>query len=283
MISTSTNQLESHETPAGATERIGLVVPYYEAGEGLTKALESIHLEQRDLILVVDDGSTATPASTLVPDFVGQTPVKLVIRAKNGGITKALQTGINVLAPEYDLLARLDCGDVCRPDRFSIQRDLFANNQELGLVGSWTDFVTPDGKLLYTAQYPEDSRSIIKYMRINSAFCHPTIMMRRKAYEECGGYSEKYPAAEDYALFRRIASKFDSHNIQQSLVSCQTNDGGISQTHRKQQLRTRIAIMIEEFDWHPLAFYGIARAVLQMLTPRSFTTLVRSSIDRLKN
>ena len=41
----------------GITDRICLVIPYYEAGEDLVDSLASVRLEPTDLIIVVDAGT----------------------------------------------------------------------------------------------------------------------------------------------------------------------------------------------------------------------------------
>ena len=75
------------------TDRICLVIPYYEAGEDLVESLESVRLGRADLIVVVDDGSRRRPARGLVPPTVGDTPVRLVEMARNGGHSAAQRPG----------------------------------------------------------------------------------------------------------------------------------------------------------------------------------------------
>ena len=254
------------------TDRICLVIPYYEAGEDLVESLESVRLGRADLIVVVDDGSRRRPARGLVPPTVGDTPVRLVEMARNGGITAALRAGIAAVPADFALIARLDCGDTCRPTRFTAQRELLAAHPGVVLVGSWVDFVSPDGAFLYRLEQPVDPAAVRRRMRVNCAITHPAAMFRREAYDHAGGYPMSYPAAEDYGLFAQMLATSEAANIPQVLVRCRTGDGGISENRRRTQLVSRCRILLRHFDGHPMAVYGILRAVVQLATPRRWST-----------
>ena len=254
------------------TDRICLVIPYYEAGEDLVDSLASVRLEPTDLIIVVDDGSRRCPAKDLVPEAVGDTPLRLVELARNSGITAALRAGISNAPPDFALIARLDCGDTCHPERFTKQRDFLLGHRDIALVGSWVDFVSPDGSFLYRLEQPARPSAVRRRMRVNCAITHPAAMFRRDAYDRVGGYPTRFPAAEDFALFSLMLQHGEAANIPQALVRCRTGDGGISDRRRRTQLASRCRILLERFDWHPLAVYGLLRAVGQMATPRSWST-----------
>lgn len=263
-------------------ERICLVIPYYEAGDDLTTTLGSVRLRADDLIVVVDDGSRRLPARDVAPREVGRTPVELVELERHGGITAALRTGASRAPEEFGLLGRLDCGDTCRPDRFDKQRRYLEVHPSVVLVGSWVDFVAPDGSFLYRLEQPAGPESVRRRMRINCAVTHPAAVFRRSIYQQVGGYPAGYPAAEDFALFMRLLERGEGANIPEALVRCRTGDGGISESRRRQQLASRCRILIEHFEARPVAVYGLLRAVVQMVTPRRWSTCahrVRTMID----
>lgn len=263
-----------------SNSRVCLVIPYFNAGDDLPRTLASVRLRREDLIVVVDDGSSEKPGRQYCPHMVGETRVLLVELPENGGITGALKRGLLETPPEYDLIARLDCGDLCTPDRFQQQRQFLETHPQHALVGSWVEFVSPSGSSLYTLKLPTDEKAVANYMRINSAFIHPAVTFRRRAYYEAGGYSEKYPAAEDYGLFRSICRDHKATNLDAIHMYCRTGDGGISQRRRRTQLISRMKIMVEHFDYHPLTLWGIMRACLQLITPRSLTTRLRGMASR---
>lgn len=255
--------------------RICVVIPYFEAGQSLLQSLESIHLRADDSIIVVDDGSSCMPASEICPSSVNGTPATLITLDENSGIATALKRGIERIPDGVEYVARLDCGDVCSNERFEKQRAFMDQNSDCGVVGSWVEFVNPSGELLYCHRPPITDAEIRTYMRVNCALVHPTVVMRRDAYKNAGGYSNNYPAAEDYALFREILQTHTAHNLDEVLVTCLTSDGGISESSRKAQIRSRIKIMREYNDFHPMSLYGIIRAYVQLVLPNKLTTPVR--------
>ena len=238
-------------------------------------ALNSVQLRETDLVIVVDDGSREVSASGVAPIRVGPTPVMLVTLRENGGIAKALRAGVEAIPEGFRYVARLDCGDTCTMDRFEAQRQFLDNDRGLVLIGSWVEFVDTTGRTLYRFDPPDSPRGVRNYMRLNCAVIHPTAMFRLDAYREVGGYSDRYPAAEDYALFYDLSRLGDVRNIPQPLVRCLTNDGGISVRNRHVQIRSRIRIMISHFDWTLTAVMGLVRAFLALWLPRSMVSVLR--------
>lgn len=268
---------------------ICLIIPYFESGKELCRSLDSVVLRPEDLILVVDDGSIDQPARNLIPKKVGETPVLLIELEHNQGITGALVSGISSIPVGFDLIARLDCGDYCSEQRFETQRVFLENNQDVVLIGTWVDFVSPTSEKLYSFEPPEKHDDLIRYMKINCPIIHPTAMFRRSSYDSVGGYKDSFPSAEDFDLFLRLSKVGLISNIAQTLVNCSTNDGGISTKRRKEQIQSRIKILANNFDWSPLAFYGLLRSSLLWLIPRSWSSALsnfkqdmRARVNNLK-
>lgn len=267
-------------TPSEAPA-VCLVIAYHEEGENLLRSLNSVLLRPEDSIVVVDDGSTRLPARDICPDEVAGVPVTLVELPRNQGVAAAARIGVASAPATAAYIARLDCRDVCAEDRFPLQRAHLDAHPDVSIVGSCVDFRTPEGQHLYTHRQPETDAEIRRLMRINCAFTQPSVMFRRTAYDAVGGYSESYPYAEDYALFRALMTVGQGHNLQTPLVVCSTMDGGISQTHRRRQLLTRAKVILTHWDWHPGSAYGLLRAVAQMATSRNFTSRLKRAVPVL--
>ena len=195
-------------------ERICLVIPYYEAGDDLTTTLGSVRLRADDLIVVVDDGSRRLPARDVAPREAGRTPVELVELERHGGITAALRTGASRAPEEFGLLGRLDCGDTCRPDRFDKQRRYLEVHPSVVLVGSWVDFVAPDGSFLYRLEQPAGPESVRRRMRINCAPIRP-------------------PFSGAASTSRSAVTPPDTRLPRTSPSSCGSSSGGRGRTSRR--------------------------------------------------
>ena len=117
-------------------------------------------------------------------------------------------------------------------------------------------------------------------MFLNNMFCHPTIVCRTDLFREVGLYPTDYPRAEDYALFFEAVRRFRTGNIPQCLVRTVITAGGISMRHRRQQLRSRLRIILKHFDCSPWAFYGLARNLVLYCLPWSLILKLKTAIHR---
>ena len=262
-----------------------VLIPYYEAGERRVAA--AVHsllpLPPGVDVLVVDDGSTEQPAQSVIaqsPTLAAVARLRVISLARNMGIEHALNFGLEHIYGRYEFVARLDCGDTSSADRLEKQRAVMLERPSLVVVGSWVEFVDPAGRSLYVLRQPVDDRSIRTTMRVNAAFTHPAVMLRTSVVAEAGGYPVDRHAAEDFALFWAVLELGEGHNIPEVLTRCQISAHGISNLRRKRQIRSRITVLVEHFEWSPVAVYGVARAVLQLATPRSATVAGRRLISR---
>src|SRR5678815_2867273 len=99
-----------------------LLIPCYDNFDGLLASLQSvIYYRDQFMVLVVDDGSNVPVTSASIElgikiDF----PFVVLRNEENEGITAALNNGLKWIEEQNaaDFVARLDCGDLCAPDRF---------------------------------------------------------------------------------------------------------------------------------------------------------------------
>lgn len=254
-----------------------VLIPYYNAGETLLSAIESIDYDYTlPDVIVVDDGSLTIKASDILKKYSGPLSIKLLEMSKNQGIEHALNHGLSVLGRDYEFIARLDCGDLCKNNRFNKQLQFMDNNPTCYLIGSWVDFIDLEGRKLYTVMHPSNFESIKKLMFINTTFTHPTVIFRSEILDTIGLYPTDAPAAEDYAYFFKIIQKYPASNIQESLVDCIIDPNGISTLKRKRQIKSRMEVIIKNFAMNKYAIYGLIRSAILLHTPRSFTIFLKT-------
>src|SRR6185312_10904830 len=98
-----------------------LLIPYYNNLPGLISSLKSIVYDSLAYaLLIVDDGSRQPLLKEDIIPYLPQ-PLSLTILrlGENQGITRALNTGLRWLEEKQycRYIARLDCGDLCAPER----------------------------------------------------------------------------------------------------------------------------------------------------------------------
>lgn len=186
----------------------------------------------------------------------------------------ALNAGLEKYASGYDYIARLDCGDLCQRQRIERQVKFLDANQDCYLVGSWVEFTTTNGQHLFTLRHPTSYSDIKRRMFLNAAFTHPAVMFRSSVLEAVGFYPLNFPAAEDYAFFFSIISRFPAQNIPEVLVRCTVDPHGISSKKRKTQILSRIAVIVDNFNFSPYAFYGVVRSCIVLFMPRKVSVFL---------
>lgn len=257
-----------------------ILIPYFNAGPALIDTLNSLESKTYDFdVVIVDDGSDKVKASEILNAYKNKFPIYLLELEDNKGIEHALNFGIKHIKSDYSYIMRMDCGDFCINDRIDKQIAYLEKNKDIYMIGSWVGFVDMRNNFLYTLHHPSDHFKIKKNMHINCAFTHPSVVFRSEIFNETGYYPTGYCAAEDFALFFKIVKKYKTANIPECLVLCRVDPRGISSSKRIMQIKSRIKIQKENFNYSFYAFYGLIRSYMLLNTPRGFSTL----LNKIKN
>lgn len=233
------------------------------------------------MVLVVDDGSNVpvTPASIelgIKIDF----PLFVLRNEVNQGITGALNLGLKWIEEQNaaNYIARLDCADLCAPDRFYKQMEFMQNHPEVGLLGSWCVFEDRARSLHYEYKTPTGHSQITKAMHFRNVFIHPTVIFETGLLKKVGYYPTNFAHAEDYAFFYQLIKITDSHILSQFLVKCEINDKGISLKNRQKQLVTRGQIIMQYGTNRFLKFAGLLRVYALRLLPKTLVLRLRNLV-----
>jgi len=254
-----------------------VLIPHYNNLRGLEISLSSISYIEPVDVLIVDDGSYIQPQQTILQKrFPHINNIILLNHSRNRGIEYVLNDGLRYIKESgYKYVARLDCGDVCLPERFYVQKRFLERNSDVYLVGSWVEFMDSHGKPLFVFKPPVASEKIQKMMFINNMFIHPSVMFRTELVESIGYYPTEYKNAEDYAYFFKITKKFKTENINRILLKCEVNPNGLSLRQRKQQIKSRLKVIMGNFDFSIYSFYGVVRNSFLYFVPYSLVKLLK--------
>lgn len=194
--------------PAPATPSVSVLMPCYNAAATIDEALSS--LEAQTLadfeIVAVDDGSTdATPGR--LAEWAGRFPRLRWLGIPHGGIVAALSAGLqNCAAP---LVARMDADDRCAPQRLERQAAFLLDHPTIDVVScqvrGFPEGQVREGFAIYLDWLNSllTNDDIRREMFVESPLPHPSVMFRRQAVLEAGGYQE-HGWPEDYDLWLRL-------------------------------------------------------------------------------
>jgi glycosyltransferase involved in cell wall biosynthesis len=131
---------------------VAVLLPAYNGQADVDRTLASFSEDDALVhVLIVDDGSTPPIVAPALPNLT----IEVLRMPQNGGIEKALQTGIDALAGRgFRYAARIDAGDLSVPHRLAKQRAYLEANPQVAGLGMWTQVVTRDGKPLFMLTPP---------------------------------------------------------------------------------------------------------------------------------
>ncbi|MCI6575026.1 MAG: glycosyltransferase [Arcanobacterium sp.] len=152
-------------------------------------------------IVLVQDGPVRSELAAVINNashIAGQ-HVDVLPLEHNSGLAVALDRGLAVCVNE--IVARADADDISLPHRFSTQIPMMCN---LDLLGSaLTEFECDPHQHGLTRVLPVKDADIRSIARLRDPFNHPTVVLRKSAVLNAGGYSDG-ENMEDYWLFARM-------------------------------------------------------------------------------
>lgn len=158
----------------------------------------------------------------------------LLHNSKNEGLAHSLNNCLQIANGEF--VARMDDDDISHFNRFEKQISYLKTHPSIDFVGCGINLINNEGVWgsLFNKKMPTKEDFLFA-----TPFTHPTIMVRKKVYDEVNGYSveKRTKRTEDYDLFMRMYAKgFQGDNIQEILFDYCLDENG----YRKQKFRYRI-------------------------------------------
>jgi glycosyltransferase involved in cell wall biosynthesis len=208
IIKDEREEREPAAAAGGAPPLISVIVTAYNLAPYLAATIESV-LAQRYPefeVIVVDDGSTDGSGS-VAERFLSDKRVS-VIRQCNGGSAVARNAGARRAQGEF--LAFLDGDDVATPGRLEWAAREMMRRPEAALSYGRIALISEDDRLLQMRERPGRYRTgwVAKELRYRNFIPFSTIMVRKAAFEEVGGFDETIRSSEDWEFLWRLSNKY---------------------------------------------------------------------------
>ena len=171
---------------------VSVIIPVYNGARFLRAALESVFTQTyRPIeVIVVDDGSQ-DDSGAIAQSF----PDVRYIRQENQGVAAARNNGIAVARGEF--FAFLDQDDLWTPEKLERQINHLLNNPDLGYTLTQQQFFLEPG----TTLPPWFRKELLS--TVHTGWVLGTLVVRRKTFEQVGGFVTDYSAANDSDWFFR--------------------------------------------------------------------------------
>jgi glycosyltransferase involved in cell wall biosynthesis len=182
---------------------VSVVIPCYNQARFLPEAIDSV-LRQTypDVdVIVVDDGST-DETSNVVARYQGIE----AIRQENRGLAAARNRGLEASRGAYVLF--LDADDRLRPDAAGLLCDELDRHPDAAFAAGLCQQIDVEGRLLPVVEKPRAGDDPYLELLTEAHIWMPgTVLYRRAAVEQAGGFDTKIDAAADYDLYLKLARR----------------------------------------------------------------------------
>ena len=227
---------------------VSVVMPVFNGEDHVAEAIESIL--QQDLedfeFIIVDDGSQDTTPQILADYARRDDRIRIVTQA-NGGVTRALLSGIAEARGRY--VARMDADDLSMPDRLRKQVALLLARPELVAVTCHIEHFGADGRTI-RVEVPEHDPRLLPLLCcfFNRVGGGGQIMFDRAAYDAVGGFDPEFRVSEDYDLWTRMFTRGDFGVVEEVLYRYRTGHESISSRNKELQIALSTRVSRREYE-----------------------------------
>jgi glycosyltransferase involved in cell wall biosynthesis len=210
--------------------RVSVVMGVRNGADTLATTIESLTSQQGvDLeVIVVNDGSTDATGEIL--DALAADDDRLRVFHREGrGLTESLIEGCQMAKGEF--IARQDAGDWSLPGRLQRQAACLRAHPEASLCSTHARWLVPEGATVQI-NTPDAGRLSDG---LTGPATHGSVMMRRNAYLEAGGYRSAFYYAQDIDLWSRLVEVGTHPVVPEVLYEATLSPGSISGSRSQEQ------------------------------------------------
>ncbi|HKL37588.1 MAG TPA: glycosyltransferase family 2 protein [Bacteroidales bacterium] len=187
--------------------KISIIVPVYNAGSTLSKAVRSIQSQSfRDFECFVVDNASTDGSDKVARELISGDPRFHLLYEQNKGVVPAFLRGLEKARGIY--VARMDADDFMYPQRLARQYEFLEKHCAFDAVGGLVKYRGTGTGQGGFRKYVEWNNTVVSYEQIlNQRFVdapvvNPTAMWRRSTGESLGTYRMgDFP--EDYEMWLR--------------------------------------------------------------------------------
>jgi glycosyltransferase involved in cell wall biosynthesis len=206
---------------------VSIVIPYFDKGDLLERALESVIAQSwKDFeLVIVDDGSTDFPdakvshlASALNPE-----QFRLIRHDSNLGAAAARNTGVKAVKGE--LIAFLDADDCWRPEKLNQQMSV-ARHFGSRFAACCTGFYVHRGNNVSAVDYTSKPRKKIAEEVLWGCSISPgsTMLVNRNVFGTVGLFDQDFRRLEDWDWLLRFSEHYEMYYVPTPLAHIFINE-----------------------------------------------------------
>jgi hypothetical protein len=230
---------------------VSVIMPLHNGERYVRQAIESLCAQTYPdwELIVVDDASTDN--SYAIARSFKSPKIKTIRTDRNLGHAAAANRAIGISSGAY--IARLDCDDVCLPQRLEKQVNFLQRHASIGVIGARAQTLDDNGCVVMEKPtphpFPEEPSHIAWRLLWHNCIVHSSVMLRKESFNEAGGYDETFWYASDHELWSRMSFFSEFCQLPEVLVQYRQHGGAQTATlGAEKQLNEKLLVCKRGFD-----------------------------------
>jgi glycosyltransferase involved in cell wall biosynthesis len=208
---------------------VTVLIPAYNAASTIERALASVWRQNYPEmeVIVVDDCSSDDTGTRV--QKLGFANLRLIRLEKNRGVSGALNVGIQQARTEF--IAFLDSDDEWLDAKLIKQLPIIEARPEMTFIACGGEAVGPAGHVLHTFGLdlpPYSPREFWRPLLVKAYFSRATVVARRSALIQAGGFDEALRVSEDQDMWIKLAANGETGLVKEVLVRYYHSPGSLS-------------------------------------------------------
>ncbi|OIR15884.1 putative glycosyltransferase EpsE [mine drainage metagenome] len=231
-----------------ASPKVSVILTSYNHAKYVREAIDSvINQTFNDFELIIIDDTSSDNSWELISEYVDPR-IRAFRNETNMGPVFCVNKAISELA-SGNYIAIHHSDDVWELNKLQKQLDFLAANPNIGAVFSNTHLIDERGQPLadrsnaYYSIFNQSNRSRQEWLRHfffrGNALCHPSILIRKQCYEDCGLYLDYLAQLPDFDMWIRLCFKYDIHVLPERLVRFRVLDNEANSSGNRPEVRIR--------------------------------------------
>ena len=233
--------------------KVSVILTSYNHGKYIREAIDSVlNQTYADFELIIWDDCSSDDSWRIINNYTDPR-VKAYCNDKTigggYGINKAI---LEIALGEYIAIHHSD--DVWEPEKLQKQVEFLDDNPELGAVftnalaiGENSQPLDVGEKHYYSTIFDQPNRTRFEWLNYffykGNALCHPSVLIRKLCYCECGVYQYRHGLAQlgDFDMWIRLCLKYEIYVLPEKLVRFRVRANEANTSGSRPESRIRAA------------------------------------------
>lgn len=241
--------------------RVSILLPTYNGASYIREAIDSVlNQSYHDWELIVTDDASTDNTGEIVREYVAKDArVRYERNEKNLRLPGNLNKGLSLAHGEY--IARIDEDDVWSDvDKLKKQTTFLDAHPDCVLIGTGFRMVDEQGVHLRDVIPFADDARLRSSILSHNPFGHSTVLFRKAAVVELGGYDTDIRYGEDYDLWLRLGQKGSFAAIPEICMRYLARNGMSQKWTKWKQVRFHMGLLRRYGREYP----GLMKALLRL-------------------